>query len=227
MSAILRNNCNNSLFTLLLFCKSILLIFFYYLLLMFTTTCFILFVIYPSQETQNMTCLHSFAFLDNILIISLQFCSRIILQQYNAAKHWREKIWTRVAGRHHTWRRCHPLQDSGEGKQTRRTLADRQQWIYFWSRASHPIHGPAAFDRQNCAAMQQLARKGIISWQEFSLTAIQLSPDFPSTKRLLHCETMGQRLTSRDCVASPRQPSRGDKCWGSWWTMKLNQWKNI
>lgn len=50
---------------------------------------------------------------------------------------------------------------------------------------SHRLSKCAAFDRANCAAMQQLARKGISSWQESSLTADQLTPDFPSSKRLL------------------------------------------
>lgn len=49
----------------------------------------------------------------------------------------------------------------------------------------HWLSKCAAFDRANCAAMQQLARKGISSWQESSLTAVQLTPDFPSSKRLL------------------------------------------
>lgn len=49
----------------------------------------------------------------------------------------------------------------------------------------HRLSKCAAFDRANCAAMQQLARKGISSWQESSLTAVQLTPDFPSSKRLL------------------------------------------
>lgn len=50
---------------------------------------------------------------------------------------------------------------------------------------SHRLSKYAAFDRANCAAMQQLARKGISSWQESSLTAVQLTPDFLSSKRLL------------------------------------------
>lgn len=50
---------------------------------------------------------------------------------------------------------------------------------------SHRLSKCAAFDRANCAAMQQLASKGISSWQESSLTAVQLTPDFPSSKRLL------------------------------------------
>lgn len=50
---------------------------------------------------------------------------------------------------------------------------------------SHRLSKCAAFDRANCAAMQQLARKGISSWQESSLTAVLLAPGFPSSKRLL------------------------------------------
>lgn len=59
--------------------------------------------------------------------------------------------------------------------------------IFFFSEwlTSHRLSKCAAFDRANCAAMQQLARKGISSWQESSLTAVQLAPGFPSSKRLL------------------------------------------
>lgn len=57
----------------------------YFLLMYFV--CYI-----TSQETQNMTYLHSFAFLDVILIISLQLFSVITFQQYNAAKQHKEEI---------------------------------------------------------------------------------------------------------------------------------------
>lgn len=57
--------------------------------------------------------------------------------------------------------------------------------FFFRTLTSHPHSGHAAFGRQNFDAMQQLAKKGTSSEQAFSPTAIQQTPDFPSTKRLM------------------------------------------